>query len=97
LKSDQGIKNLTQQEAERLAGQNSDYHTADLYNAIASGNYPTWTMYLQVMTPEQAENYRWNIFDITHIWPHSDFPLQPVGKLTLNRNVRQPLVARDYL
>ncbi|PSS23489.1 hypothetical protein M430DRAFT_40651 [Amorphotheca resinae ATCC 22711] len=86
LKSDQGIKNLTQQEAERLAGQNSDYHTADLYNAIASGNYPTWTMYLQVMTPEQAENYRWNIFDITHIWPHSDFPLQPVGKLTLNRN-----------
>ncbi|KAN0114449.1 putative catalase [Hyaloscypha variabilis] len=86
LKSDQGIKNLSQDEANRLAGENPSHHTADLYNAIERGDYPTWTMYLQVMTPEQAENYRWNIFDMTKVWPHSDFPLQPVGKMRLNRN-----------
>ena len=56
-------------------------------NAIEKGDYPSWTMYFQVMKPEQAENYRWNIFDMTKVWPHADFPLQPVGKLTLNRNV----------
>ena len=90
MKSDQGIKNLSQDEANRLAGENPSHHTADLYNAIERGDYPTWTMYLQVMTPEQAENYRWNIFDMTKVWPHSDFPLQPVGKMRLNRNVGHP-------
>jgi catalase len=44
-------------------------------------------MFFQVMKPEQAEKYRWNIFDMTKVWPHADFPLQPVGKLTLNQNV----------
>lgn len=87
MKTDQGIKNISQEEGDRLAGENPFYHTADLFNAIEEGNYPSWTMYLQVMTPQQAEKYRWNIFDMTKVWPHKDFPLQPVGKLTLNRNV----------
>jgi len=92
LKSDFGVKNLSQDEATRLAGESPSYHTVDMYDAIARGDYPTWTMFLQVMTPEQAENYHWNIFDMTKVWPHADFPLQPVGKLTLNRNVCRPLV-----
>jgi catalase len=57
LKSDLGIETLSQDEASRLAGENLGYYTADLYNAIARGDYLTWTMYLQVMTPEQVENY----------------------------------------
>ena len=87
FKTDQGVKTLTNDESVKMAGEDPDHHTADLYNSIESGDYPSWTVCIQVMTPEQAENYRWNIFDMTKVWPHSDFPLQPVGKLTLNRNV----------
>lgn len=38
------------------------------------------------MTPEQAENFRYNIFDLTKIWPHTEYPLRPIGKLVLNEN-----------
>lgn len=86
FKPTDGIKTLSAQDAVRLAGEEPDYHVKDMYNAIERGDYPTWTMMLQVMDPKDAENYRWNIFDITKIWPHKDYPLIPVGKLTLNRN-----------
>lgn len=88
FKSNQGNETLTDADATRLAGQDPDNHTADLWNSIESGNFPSWTAYLQVMSPEQAETYRWNIFDMTKVWPHADFPLLPFGKLTLNKNVR---------
>ncbi|KAL1867762.1 catalase A [Paecilomyces lecythidis] len=86
IKSDLGRKTMTRQEAAKIAGEDPDYHTRDLFNAIETGNYPTWTVYVQVMSPEEAENYRWNIFDITKVWPHSDYPLRPIGKMTLNKN-----------
>lgn len=85
---------MTRQEAAKIAGEDPDYHTRDLFNAIESGNYPTWTVYVQVMSPEEAENYRWNIFDITKVWPHSDYPLRPIGKMTLNKNVSCACVSR---
>ncbi|EHK97476.1 putative Catalase [Glarea lozoyensis 74030] len=86
FKPDAGVTTLTQEESVKLAGTEPDYHVKDMYNAIERGDYPTWTMYLQVMDPKDAESYRWNIFDITRIWPHKDYPLRPVGRLTLNRN-----------
>lgn len=85
-KTNQGIKNLSGAEADRLAASDPDYATRDLYNAIADGNYPSWTTYIQVMTFEEAEKFRWNPFDLTKIWPHSEYPLIPVGRFTLNRN-----------
>nr|UWM72185.1 catalase [Brachionus rotundiformis] len=86
FKTDQGIKNLSSEKAAHLAGENPDYATEDLYNAIASGNYPSWTLYIQVMTFEEAEKCKFNPFDLTKIWPHGDYPLIPVGRLVLNRN-----------
>lgn len=86
FKPDDGIKNLSQEDAVRLAGEEPDYHIKDMYNSIERGDYPSWTMMLQVMDPKEAETYKWNIFDITKIWPHKDYPLIPVGKLTLNKN-----------
>ncbi|KAH7147921.1 catalase-like domain-containing protein [Fusarium sp. MPI-SDFR-AT-0072] len=86
FKPDAGIKNLSQEDAVRLAGEEPDYHVKDMYNSIERGGHPTWTMYLQVMDPKEAETYKWNIFDITKIWPHKDYPLIPVGKLVLNKN-----------
>ncbi|KAL3293509.1 catalase [Colletotrichum asianum] len=86
IKSNQGVENLTEEEAVKLAGEQPDYHTADLYDAIAKGDFPSWTVYFQIMDPKDAETYRWNIFDMTKVWPHADYPLIPVGKLTLNKN-----------
>lgn len=86
FKPDAGIKTLTQEYAVRLAGEEPDYHVKDMFNAIEQGNYPEWTLCLQVMDPKEAETYEWNIFDITKIWPHKDYPLIPVGKLRLNKN-----------
>ncbi|OLN81709.1 Catalase 2 [Colletotrichum chlorophyti] len=86
FKPEDGIKTLSEEEAVRLAGESPDHHIKDLYNAIERGDYPSWTMMLQVMDPKDAETYKWNIFDITKIWPHKDYPLIPVGKLTLNKN-----------
>uniref|UniRef100_A0A8C4V071 Catalase n=1 Tax=Falco tinnunculus TaxID=100819 RepID=A0A8C4V071_FALTI len=85
-KTDQGIKNLPVEEAGRLASTDPDYGIRDLYNAIAKGDYPSWSFYIQVMTFEEAEKFPFNPFDVTKIWPHGDYPLIPVGKLVLNRN-----------
>ena len=64
------------------------FPNSDLYNAIAEGNYPSYTMYIQVMTFEEAENWKFNPFDLTKVWSHAEFPLIPVGKLVFNRNPR---------
>jgi catalase len=80
------IENLKTEEAGKLAGQEPDYHVKDMFNAIENADYPVWTLNLQIMDPKEAETFRWNIFDDTKIWPHKDYPLVPVGKLTLNKN-----------
>jgi catalase len=87
FKTDQGIECLTQAEADRIAGEDGDYHQRDLYDAIKRGDFPSWTLKMQIMPFEDANNYRFNPFDLTKVWPHSDYPLVEVGKLTLNRNV----------
>ncbi len=86
FKTDQGIKNLTREEATRISGENPDHATQDLYEAIERGDYPSWTLEMQILTPEQAEDFRWDIFDITKVWPHGEVPPIKIGKLVLNRN-----------
>ena len=86
FKTEQKIQNLTREEALKLAGEDPDQATRDLYQSIEQGDYPAWTVYAQIMTPEQAEQYRFDSFDITKVWPHADAPLQPFGRMVLNRN-----------
>jgi catalase len=86
FKTDQGIDFLTQDEADKMAGTDGDYHTRDLYEAIERGEHPSWTLQMQIMPFGEAETYRFNPFDLTKIWPHEDYPPIEVGKLTLNRN-----------
>lgn len=90
LKTLQGIKNFTNEEAEKIAGSNPDFYQEDLINAIEKGNYPKWTLYIQVMTEAEACEFRWNPFDVTKIWPQTEFPLIEVGELELNQ------VPEDY-
>ena len=86
FKTDQGIKNFTRQEAQEMTGKDPDHATRDLYKAIESKDYPSWALEMQILTPEQAENFEWDIFDITKVWPHGLVPPITVGKLVLDRN-----------
>lgn len=85
-KTNQGISNLNSDQATKIAGEDPDYFIRDLYNAIANGNYPSWNMSVQIMTPEQAAACPYDPFDVTKVWLHADYPLIPVGKFVLNRN-----------
>ena len=87
FKTDQGVEFLTQEEADRLAGEKPDLHRQDLFEAIRDGDHPSWTLYMQIMPFEEARDYRFNPFDLTKVWPHGDYPLVKVGTMTLNRNL----------
>ncbi|HHJ81248.1 MAG TPA: catalase, partial [Candidatus Tenderia electrophaga] len=84
LKTNQGIKNVTDAEAASLPSFGAQQ---DLVDAIDNGDYPSWSVKVQIMTEAEAKNYHINPFDLTKIWPHSDFPLIEIGQLELNRNV----------
>jgi len=86
FKTDQGNKTFTGDEAAQMAVKDKDFATRDLREAIDKGDFPTWTWYAQVMPEKDAENYKYDVLDITKVWPHSDYPLKRVGRMTLNRN-----------
>lgn len=86
FKTEQGIQNFTGEEADRMRGIDPDCATRDLFEAIARGEFPAWKLKVQIMTPEQARTYRFDPFDVTKVWPHSDFPLMDVGRMVLDRN-----------
>ncbi|MCL4536068.1 MAG: catalase [Nitrospirae bacterium] len=86
FKTEQGIQNLTKEEAEVMKGKDPDHATRDLYRSIERGEYPSWRLEVQIMIPEQAADYRFDPFDITKVWPHADFPPITIGRMVLNRN-----------
>lgn len=63
-----------------------DYATRDLFEAIKKEEFPSWSFYVQVMPVAEAAAYRYDVLDVTKVWSHKDYPLIPVGKMTLNRN-----------
>lgn len=86
FKTQQGIQCMIQEEANRMVGQDPDYHTGQLFEAIERADFPKWTFSVQVMPEAEAETYCWNPFDLTKVWPHGDYPLIEVGVMELNRN-----------
>jgi catalase len=84
--TEQGIENLTDDEARDVAGPAPDFHRADLWSAIDAGQHPSWTLYVQVMPTTDAESYRFNPFDLTKVWSQQDYPLMKVGRMVLDRN-----------
>lgn len=85
-RTQQGIKNLTNEEAASIVAHDRESHQRDLFNAIERGDFPRWTLYFQIMTEEQSSFYKENPFDITKVWSHKEYPLIEVGVLELNRN-----------
>ncbi|MBQ3106449.1 MAG: catalase, partial [Eggerthellaceae bacterium] len=88
FKTQQGIENLTNEEAAAVVAKDRDSNQRDLFEAIERGDYPRWTMYVQLMDVETARHYKENPFDLTKVWSHKEFPLIEVGELELNRNPR---------
>ena len=86
FKTQQGIKTLTDQEAEAIVGKDRESHQRDLYESIEQGDFPKWTMKIQVIPEKDASGFSFNLFDLTKVWPHKDYPLIDVGVLELNRN-----------
>ena len=86
FKTQQGIQTMMQEEANRIVGEDADYHTRQLFETIERGDFPKWTFYVQIMPEAEAETYPINPFDLTKVWPHADYPLIEVGVMELNRN-----------
>ena len=82
----QGIEYLTDVEADEVVGKDRESNQRDLFESIGNGNFPKWTMYIQVMTEDQAEKMPYNPFDLTKVWYKGDYPLIQVGEFELNRN-----------
>lgn len=86
LRTQQGIRNLTDQEAEEIVAKDRESHQRDLLESIDKGDFPRWTLYVQIMPEDDAFNYSFHPFDLTKVWLHEDYPLIEVGVLELNRN-----------
>ena len=86
FKTQQGIQNLTDAEAEELVGKDRESSHRDLYESIENKDFPRWTLYVQIMPEKEAGTYHINPFDLSKVWPHGDYPLIEVGVLELNRN-----------
>ncbi|HYD99643.1 MAG TPA: catalase, partial [Alphaproteobacteria bacterium] len=82
----QGVRNLTQAEAEAIQAKNFNHATQDLYQAIAAGDLPEWEMCIQVMSDDEHPGLDWDPLDPTKLWPEDRFPLLPVGRVVLDRN-----------
>ena len=86
FRTQQGIENYTNEEAESVVGKDRESSQRDLFNAIEEGSFPKWKVYIQVMTEEQAKTHPDNPFDLTKVWYKGDYPLIPVGEFELNKN-----------
>ncbi|SFQ15368.1 catalase [Salibacterium halotolerans] len=84
--SEQGVKSLDQATFDKIAGENPDYHTEDLFNAIEDGDFPSWKLYVQVIPYEDYKHHKWDIFDVTKTVPKEEYPRIEVGRMVLNKN-----------
>jgi catalase len=86
FKTVQGVENFTLGEADAMTAEDPDFHRRDLWHAIAAGDAPEWRLEMQIMPFDDAAEYRFNPFDLTKVWPHSDYPPVEVGRMVLDRN-----------
>lgn len=86
FRTHQGIKNLSDAEAEAIVGKDRESHQRDLFDAIEKKDFPRWTLEVQIMPESDASKVPYNPFDLTKVWPHADYPLIEVGVMELNRN-----------
>lgn len=86
FKTQQGIENLSDAQAQELVGRDRESSHRDLYDSIENKEFPRWTLFVQIMPEKEANTYHINPFDLSKVWPHGDYPLIEVGVMELNRN-----------
>ncbi len=86
FKTEQGIENFTAAEADAMKATDADHATRDLFEAIERGEYPEWRLEIQIMPVAEADDYRFDVLDITKVWPHADYPPMTIGRFVLDRN-----------
>ncbi|WP_210162409.1 catalase [Maritalea myrionectae] len=86
FKTEQGHAHFTNEEAAKVVGDSRETYQEALFGSIEAGHYPRWKVQVQIMTEEQAATFEHNPFDLTKVWPHSDFPQIDLGVMELNRN-----------
>ena len=86
MRTQQGIQNFSDADALAMTAENPDYSTKDMIDTIDRGDFPKWTMFVQIMPEAEADTYEIHPFDLTKVWPHADYPLIEVGEIELNRN-----------
>ena len=86
FKTRQGIKFDTNRRAETIAGKSRESFQEDLFGAIEDGDFPKWTLFVQIMPGQDVDKHWYNPFDLTKVWPHADYPPIEVGVMELNRN-----------
>ncbi|KAJ7611329.1 peroxisomal catalase [Roridomyces roridus] len=84
--SQQGIKNFNATAAKQMIADNLDWNTQELESRIDAGKFPKWTVAIQTMTPEQGQKWKYDVNDITKVWPEDEFPLLEVGEIVLDKN-----------
>ncbi|MGH1465361.1 MAG: catalase [Cognatishimia sp.] len=86
FKTQQGHAHLTNAQSAEKIGQTREGYQEALFGTIEAGDFPKWTMQIQVMAEADAENAAFNPFDLTKVWPHADYPCLTIGEFELNRN-----------
>ncbi|MGQ0456872.1 MAG: catalase [Hyphomicrobium sp.] len=86
FKTEQGHKHYTNAEAEAIVGKTREGYQEALFHTIEAGKFPRWKMQVQIMPETDAEKTSYNPFDLTKVWPHSEYPPIDVGYFELNRN-----------
>ena len=81
-----GVKNFSAAESDEMRNKDADFAQRDLFSTIQEGKEVAWVWEAQIMPEADAANYKWNVFDVTKVWPHSDYPRQTIGRMVLNRN-----------
>ncbi|MDC0737101.1 catalase [Cognatishimia sp. SS12] len=86
FKTQQGHQHLTNAESGAKIGETREGYQEALFGAIEDGDFPKWTLQIQVMSEAEAAQTAFNPFDLTKVWPHADFPPITIGEFELNRN-----------
>ncbi len=81
-----GVHSLVWDEAQKISGKDPDFHRRDLWESIESGRFPEYELGVQIVEEEDIEKFEFSLFDATKIIPEEVVPVQPIGKLVLNRN-----------
>ncbi|WNB86897.1 catalase [Cellulomonas sp. ATA003] len=93
----QGVKSWTAADASAVQAQTLGAHTKDLYDAIEAGDYPEWELNVQIMSDDEHPELDFDPLDDTKTWPEEVFPLRPVGRMVLDRNVSDNFAQNEQI